>query len=52
VKNKILANGRPEYQEDQRMSLHTKNFQSKGRQEEKMTWRVLLSSMAPKVHNF
>jgi hypothetical protein len=34
------------------MSLHIQNFKSKGRQEEKMTWRVLLSFMAVMVHNF
>jgi hypothetical protein len=42
VKSKISANGRPEDQEDQGMSLHTQNFQSKGWQEEKMMWRALL----------
>jgi hypothetical protein len=52
VKNKISANGRLENQGDQGMSLHIQNFKSKGRQEEKMTWRVLLSFMAVMVHNF
>jgi hypothetical protein len=41
-----------ENQEDQGMSLHTRNFQFKEHQEEKMTWGALLSSMAAKVQNF
>jgi hypothetical protein len=52
MKSKISANGRPRNWEDQGMSLYTRNFQSKGQEEEKMTWRALLSYMASKVHNF
>jgi hypothetical protein len=52
LRSKISANGRPKNLEDQGMSLHTQSFQSKGWQEEKMMWRALLSSVAPKVHNF
>jgi hypothetical protein len=52
MKSKILANGRLENLEDQGVSLYTQNSQSKEWQEEKMTWRALLSSVAAKVHNF
>jgi hypothetical protein len=36
MKSKISTDGKPENQEDQVMSLYTRNFQSKGWQEEKM----------------
>jgi hypothetical protein len=52
MKNKISANGKVENQEDQGMSLHTRNFKFKGQQEEKLMWRALLSSMVVKMHNF
>jgi hypothetical protein len=40
MKRKISANGRLENREDQGMSLHIQNFQSKEPQEEKMMWRA------------
>ena len=52
MKSKISANRRLENQEDLGMSLYIQNFQSKGRQEDKMTWKALLSFVATKRHNF
>ena len=52
MRRQISANGRPRNREDQRMSLHTRKFQLKGRKEEKMTWTTLLSVVAAKMHIF
>jgi hypothetical protein len=52
MKNNISANGSLKIEKTKECHFIPENFQSKGRQEEKMTWRALLSFAATKVHIF